>query len=221
MHLNSDGLKLFCCIMDFGKGSKALKLSKKVGAIGGTIFLGKGTIKNEILNMLGMLDIRKEIFITIIDENLEDMFYEEMKNIFHLDKPNHGIAFSMSLKSLFKVDEKKILNTTPEKGVKNVDYEAVFVIVDKGMSDDVLKAAETGGSTGGTVIHARGSGTQEKEKLFNIVIEPEKDVVLILAKERQVKDIVCSIEDMLALSEPGRGIVFTLDVNRTLGLYED
>lgn len=221
MHLNSDNLKLFCSIMDFGKGSKALKLSKKVGAIGGTIFLGKGTINNEILNMLGMLEVRKEIFLAIIDESLEDLFYVEMKKEFHLDKPNHGIAFSMSLKSLFKVDEKKIINNTEKKGVKDVDYEAVFVIVDKGMSDDVLSAAESAGSKGGTVIHARGSGSQEKATLFNIVIEPEKDVVLILAKKSQVQDIVCSIEEMLKLSDPGRGIVFTLDVNRTLGLYED
>lgn len=221
MNLNSDSLKLFCCIMDFGKGSKALKLSEKAGALGGTIFLGKGSIRNEILNKLGMLDIRKEIFVAIIDGNLEDMFYDEMKNKFHLEKPHNGIAFSVSLKSLYKIDEKKILNNTTKKGVKNVDYEAVFVIVDKGLSEDVLNAAEAAGSRGGTVIHARGSGTQEKEKLFNIVIEPEKDVVLILSKEEQVEDIVCSIEKMLKLSQPGRGIVFTLDVTRTLGLYQD
>lgn len=221
MYLNSDGLRLFCCIMDFGKGSQALKLSQNLGTLGATIFLGKGSIKNEILNLIGMLDVRKEIFITIIDEDVEDRFYEEIQNKFHIDKPNHGIAFSIDLKDIFKADEKIILNNNVKKGVKEVDYEAIFVIVDKGMSDDVLNAAEAAGSRGGTVIHARGSGTTEKEKLFNIVIEPEKDVVLILSKENQVEDIVNSIEDMLKLREPGRGIVFTLDVNRTLGLYEE
>lgn len=35
-------LVLFCCIVDCGKGSKVLKIAKKVGAVGGVVFLGKG-----------------------------------------------------------------------------------------------------------------------------------------------------------------------------------
>lgn len=221
MNIKGHKLILFCSIIDFGKGSKALKLAKKVGAFGGTIFLGKGSIKNEILNMLGAMDIRKEIFLTVVDETLEDGLYREMAHKFHLDKPNHGIAFSLPLKNALKINGNKYVSDTEKKGVNNVDYEAIFVIVDKGLSDDVLDAAEAAGSKGGTVIHARGSGSAKKEKLFNIEIEPEKDIVLILSKEEKMEAIVNSIEKMLDIKEPGAGILFTLDVNRTLGLYED
>lgn len=221
MDQNSNKLILFCCIIDFGKGSKALKLAKKVGAFGGTIFLGKGSIKNELLNKLGVLDIKKEIFLTVIQESLEEDFYREMSNKFQLNKPNHGIAFSLPLKNALKINGNKYVSNTEKKGVKDVDYEAIFVIVDKGLSEDVLEAAESAGSKGGTVIHARGSGSAKKEKLFNIDIEPEKDVVLILSKEEKIEGIVDSIEKMLEIREPGAGILFTLDVNRTLGLYTE
>lgn len=221
MSLNIDKLTLFCCILDFGKGSKALKVAKKVGAFGGTIFLGRGSVKNELLNMLGVLDVRKEIFLTIVDAGLEDELYNEMSRKFHLNKSNHGIAFSLPLKSALKVNGDKYKSNTEKKGVKDMDYEAIFVIVDKGLSDDVLDAAEAAGSKGGTVIHARGSGAEKKEKLFNIEIEPEKDIVLILSKEDMMDQIVESIEEMLKITEPGAGILFTLDVNRTLGLYRD
>lgn len=220
MTLNDDKLILFCSIIDFGKGSKALKLAKKIGALGGTIFLGKGTVKNEILNILGVLDIRKEIFITIIDEELEDVFYDEMANKFKLDHLNRGIAFSIPLKSFLKANEEKYIVNTEKKGVKDVDYEAIFIIVDKGLSDDVLEVAEEAGSKGGTVIHGRGSGSEEKEKLFNIEIEPEKDIILILSKVEESVKIVKSIKKLLDICKPGAGIVFTLDVNKTLGLYE-
>lgn len=212
---------LFCSIMDFGKGSKALKLAKRLGAKGGTIFLGKGTVSNELLNMLGFLEIRKEIFITIIDKDQEDIFYDEMSKKFSLNKPNHGIAFSMALKNFLRIDGSKYLSNTEKKGVNNVDYEAIFVIVDKGLSDNVIDSAKAAGSKGGTVIHGRGSGTEAKEKLFNIEIEPEKDIILILAKEEESEDIVSSIKENLNICKPGAGIIFVLDVNKTLGLYEE
>lgn len=210
---------LFCAIMDFGKGSKALKLAKRLGAMGGTIFLGKGTVSNELLNILGLLEIRKEIFITIIDEDLEANFYDEMSKKFSLEKPNKGIAFSIPLKRFLRINQPMDLTNTEKRDVNKVDYEAIFVIVDKGLSDNVLDSAKSAGSRGGTVIHGRGSGTKAKEKLFNIEIEPEKDIVLILAKEEEAKKIVDAIKEGLNICDPGAGIIFVLDVNRTLGLY--
>ena len=216
-----DKLILFCSIMDFGKGSKALKLAEKLGAMGGTIFLGKGTVGNEFLNILGLLEIRKEIFITIIDEDLEADFYEEMSKKFSLDKPNKGIAFSMPLKRFLRIDESEDLLNIEKKDVNNMDYEAIFVIVDKGLSDNVIDSAKAAGAKGGTVIHGRGSGSKAKEKLFNIEIEPEKDIVLILAKEEEAKNIVDAIKEGLNICDPGAGIIFVLDVNKTLGLYSE
>ena len=37
--------------------------------------------------------------------------------------------------------------------MNKLGYEAIFVIVNKGAMDDVLEAAESAGSTGGTVLH--------------------------------------------------------------------
>ncbi len=75
-------------------------------------------------------------------------------------------------------------------------YEAIFTIVDRGVSDSVIDAATKAGSTGGTIIHGRGgSGTQETAKLFNLEIEPEKDIILILSKVDKTEDIVTSIEE--------------------------
>lgn len=215
------GLSLFWCILDFGKGSKLFKLYRNLGGVGGTIFLGRGTIKNELLNVLGVLDARKEIFFAVIDEDVEDVFYDEVTKRFALDKPNHGIAFSMPVKYCSKAGSLKGISNFEKKGVNNLNYEAIFVVVDKGSKDDVLEAAESAGSTGGTIIHGRGSGTKEKESLFNIKIEPEKEIVLILSKTDKTESIVNAIKEKLDLNKPGKGIIFVMDISRAVGLYQE
>lgn len=211
---------VFTCILDFGKGSKALKLSNELGSVGGTIFLGKGTVKNELLNILGAMEIRKEIFVTIIPKSLEEQFYNTILSKFKLNKPNKGIAFSMPIKYCLEYNKNKYESNPKKIGVNGMDYESIFVIVDKGLSDDVLDAAKSAGLTGGTVIHGRGSGTQEKAKLFNIEIEPEKDIVLMLSETGKTEAIVGAIDRKLNISKPGSGIIFVMDVSRTLGLYQ-
>ncbi len=46
MNFAETSLTLFCLILDFGKGSNALRLSKELGATGGTIFFRKRHSKN-------------------------------------------------------------------------------------------------------------------------------------------------------------------------------
>ncbi len=137
--------------------------------------------------------------------------------------PQTGIAFSLPLGQLAAIDGRQVeFMRGGAKGGRQMLYEAIFVIVNKGLSVEVLEAAQGGaGSTGGTVIHGRGgSGTEEKAKLFNIAIEPEKDIVLILSKREKTEDITGAIEKRLRITEPGAGIIFVLGVSRTLGLYE-
>lgn len=215
------GLILFWCILEFGKGSKLFKLSNEIGGVGSTIFLGRGTVKDELLKALGILDTRKEIFVTIIDEEMEDIYYDRVIKQFSLDKPHHGVAFSVSAKYCSQVDGSKSISNHKEEGVKDLNYEAIFIVVDKGAMDDVLEAAESAGSTGGTIIHGRGSGTKEKETLFNIQIEPEKEIILILSKAEKTQSIIKAIKKRLNLDKPGTGIIFVMDVSRAIGLYEE
>lgn len=213
--------KLFCCILEFGKGSKILKISKELGAVSGTIFLGKGTIRNEWLNAFGVLESRKEIFCGIIDDELEDVFYDTVVEKFSLEKHNHGIAFSMPLNYYIDCDNNKYVSNNEKKGESDMKYESIFIIADKNYQDDILEAAEEAGSTGGTIIHGRGTCTNEKAKLFDLEIEPEKIVILILSNTHKTENIVNSIKDRLNMYESNAGIIFVMDVSRTVGLYKE
>ncbi|MEX2364611.1 MAG: hypothetical protein WD597_13355, partial [Balneolaceae bacterium] len=59
-------------------------------------------------------------------------------------------------------------------------FQLIVTIVNKGFSGKVVDASKEAGAEGGTIITGRGSGIHEKAKLFNLAIEPEKDIVLTL-----------------------------------------
>ena len=100
------------------------------------------------------------------------------------------------------------------------DHEAIFCIVNAGFSDAVMDAAKEFGARGGTVIRARGTANAEAEKLFNIAIQPEKEIVMILVETKIKNDILHALYRAVGLNTPGQGIAFTLPVENVVGLSD-
>ncbi|MCD8508649.1 MAG: hypothetical protein LRY73_01215 [Bacillus sp. (in: Bacteria)] len=53
---------------------------------------------------------------------------------------------------------------------------------------------------------------------LNIMIEPEKEVVLTLIDRKKTEDVLNRINMDAELCEPGKGIAFVLEVERTIGI---
>ena len=100
------------------------------------------------------------------------------------------------------------------------DHEAIFCIVNAGFSDAVMDAAKEFGARGGTVIRARGTANSEAEKLFNIAIQPEKEIVMILVDSKIKDDILHALYRAVGLNTPGQGIAFTMPVDDVVGLTD-
>ena len=97
-------------------------------------------------------------------------------------------------------------------------YEVIFCIVNAGYSEEVMDASRELGCRGGTVIRARGTANPESEKLFNIPIQPEKEIVMILVPREIKDDILHALYREAGLESEGQGIAFTLPVNSVVGL---
>ena len=97
-------------------------------------------------------------------------------------------------------------------------YETIFYIVNSGYSDLVMDAARACGASGGTVIHARGTAHKEAEKLFDIVVHPEKEIVMILVDKSIKENILHALYKTVGLSTPGQGIAFSVPVEDVIGL---
>lgn len=94
----------------------------------------------------------------------------------------------------------------------------IVSIVRKGWGNTVLEASVKAGATGGTVLLGRGIGINEKELIFGIPIEPEKEIVLTLVQESESEAILQAIIRATDLNKPGHGLAFVVPVKTVLGI---
>ncbi len=212
-------LVLITVIVDFGKGSRVLRISRDNEISGGTVLVADGTIRHGLLNFLGITDSRKEMIMMAAQREAADKALEALEREMEFTKPNHGIAY---MTQLCKVSGAASLDciAEDEDGEGEYMYQVINAIVDKGKAEEVIEAASNAGSTGGTIINARGAGIHETRRVFAIDIEPEKEIVMIIAKNELVNGIIQAINERLEMDKPGNGIIFVQKAIRTYGLYE-
>lgn len=94
----------------------------------------------------------------------------------------------------------------------------IVTIVNKGWGDEVIKASRKAGAHGGTILFGRGTGIHENQSIFGLMIEPEKEIVLTIAKSGIEDDIRNSIIKAINLNEPGMGIGFVVSLDKVFGI---
>lgn len=220
INLNSKGFALIYVILNKGMASKVLQYSKKCGIKGGTIFFGKGAQSSKMFKMLSLYEEKKEILMMGTDIPTAKNVLKSLTEKFKFEKSHHGIAFMTIACSIYGTNCYKEYEEEYKKEEGGKMYKAIYTIVTKGRAEEVLESARKAGSNGGTIINARGAGIHETEKLFNMYIEPEKEMVFILAKEEIVQEIVENISADLELDVPGNGIVFVQNIEKVVGIHE-
>ncbi len=93
----------------------------------------------------------------------------------------------------------------------------IVTIVNKGCGDTAMEASIKAGAEGGTIVFGRGIGIHEKKKILGIQIEPEKEIVLTVTPSDKADAILDEIVKATKLEESGRGIAFTVRVERFVG----
>ncbi len=190
--------------------------ARECGAKEGTIFLGEGTVQSAFLELMGLNEVHKEIVMIPASDELSDKLHEAISDDFEFSKRNKGIAFSIPFK-------KRKLHTNEQEGqFKRINprFFCIITIVDKERSKHCIDAARAAGARGGTLIHGHGAGIPT-DFYFPVVLEPQKDFVIIIAPKNKAASIRKKILSDLKLENKGQGVIFTLPVTRTSGLFEN
>lgn len=208
-------MKLIVSIVPRNKGEHVSDAVKSIGAAGGTIILGKGTAKNQILELFGLGSSDKDIVYVLANNSEVKKMNEAIKEFSKNEKKGFGI--------LFNLDSDRVLKNgfieVEEGGIEMATHTLISVILNSGLAEDAMAAARTAGARGGTIINARGTGKEEDVKFFGITIVPEKEMLIILAEKDKEESILEAIRTLPCLQEKGSGITFCSDVNNftTLG----
>jgi len=83
-----------------------------------------------------------------------------------------------------------------------------------------MDAARAVGAKGGTIMHGRGTASKDAEKLFNITVQPEKEIVMILVVEKIRDAVLKALYDAVGVNTEAQGIAFTLPVESVVGLRQ-
>ncbi|MGI6529545.1 MAG: P-II family nitrogen regulator [Clostridia bacterium] len=227
--MREDRLKALVTIVDYSYANTFRDLLKKLNIPISFISHGYGSAKSEIYDILGFGSPKKIVAVSIVKDQASLMMLNEFGKKLNFDKKGTGIAFTIGMNSvsshmhnLYKNCDMNIESESEADEMEaSVDYSLLITIVESGHFDMVMESAKKAGASGGTLVHARGLGSKEAEKFLGITIQPEKDIVLIIAPNDKKTEIMQSITKEAGLNKEGRGICFSLPVSEAIGLIEN
>lgn len=96
--------------------------------------------------------------------------------------------------------------------------EIIICIVNAGFTGEVMTIASSLGVHGGTMVHARGTATKEIESIFNISVDPEKDMIFMVVDSSIVDNVLKAIYEKLGTGTDANGVAFALPVTNQVGI---
>jgi len=211
--------KLLISFMDRRRGDHLVDISKAAGARGGTIAPGRAMADSKLLQMLSLADIDQDVVFTVMGQETDQVLAAVVEAARREPKKLGGLAILLDVSGmLFRVPGQDLEEDSESDSDMQSGYKLINVIVNHGYADDVMAAARKAGAKGGTILTARGTGTEEDVKFFGICLVPEKEMLMIIAETETVPEILKAINNVPHISQPGGGVVFHINVERFLPL---
>lgn len=141
-----------------------------------------------------------------------------------IDIPGTGIAFIVPLSSIgggrqlqFLIEGREF-KKGEESALKDTKYELLVVIANQGYTEMIMEAARKASATGGTVLHAKGTGMEKAETFLGVSLAQEKEMIFLVVKKEAKNPIMRAVMEEAGLNSKAKSIVFSLPVTETAGM---
>lgn len=180
------------------------------------VIFARGTVRSRWLKYLGLDDTERAILlIPYLGEDIE-RFLDDLDTALFLHKPGNGIAFAMDTDCVYGCT----LTESSDRSKEKIMHKLITIMVDDGFAEDVMDIARAAGAKGGTIVHARGMADDRVETLFGMEIQPQREILYILAEESEVSSIEEAVVKYLD-EEHTLGLIFKQDVVSIRGMATD
>lgn len=187
------------------------------------VSLGRGTANSRILNYLGLGQTEKAVMFTILPTPIAQEILQKMDEKLKFSIPGHGVAFLAPIHE--GCYHKLVRLSDDENGGDAVSSKAkndvIMVVMNRGYTEEVMDAARAAGATGGTVLHARGCGLESAERFFGVTIQPEKEMIMILASVETSCGIMQAIADAHGPGTDAGAVSFSMPASHAMGIGND
>jgi len=94
------------------------------------------------------------------------------------------------------------------------DVALITCIVQRGMADQVVQAAQDAGAQGATIYFARGGGVRERLGILGLAVEVEKEVINIVVASDHVDRVFERMYVAGKLDTPGMGFLYVTPLEK-------
>ncbi len=218
--------KLLLSIVREGLGDRIVEITRRAGARGGTVALGRGRSENVIAGFFCVGDFREEVVLTLVrGEQVHPVMNALRAFGGGKEKSRQGVVIQIDVSQI--VHRPGMGSATceiVERGDamrEQTDKVLISIIVNRGCADDLMSIARKAGATGGTILNARGTASENDVKFLGIPLFPEKEILLILAEKGRSSSIFEALQESDCITQPGGGIAFSVGVEEIVALEKD
>lgn len=179
---------------------------------------GEGTASQGILDFLGLTKTEKIVFTSIIPDTYEKEILSYIKKEMRIKEIGKGVAFTTPLSSSPQYIHEVFKGKKGNKMNNKNGYHLLITIVIEGYAEKVMSVAKKCGANGGTVIKGREIGSKSGFKFFNVQVEPEKDILLIVCKDDDKNKIMEGILNKYGANTEAKGMCISLPIDNTIGM---
>lgn len=151
---------------------------------------------NLFLNLFGLSDMERSIFILGISKNQIDI---TKNKLYELKDKNSFLLKLKNKENVMNEDEQKLIVT----------------IITAGFADIVIDTGKKCGETGATTLSGKGMGANYSSFL-GVSLNSEKEVILILSNNQRYTKTMDSIKKAILQNKKAQGICFALPVSESL-----
>ncbi len=90
----------------------------------------------------------------------------------------------------------------------------ITCIVQRGLADDVVTAAQDAGAHGATIYYGQGVGEQQLLGVLSVAVESEKEIIEILVPSDHANHIYESMFIAGKLDTPGMGMIYITQLEK-------
>ena len=217
-------LSLMVTIISRNFTRKFVDFYENAGLPVSVVTLGNGTASSEVLDYFGLDGSEKSVLFHVVTQEKWKDVKRQLRLEMNIDIPGIGIAFLVPLSSIGGTKALRYLTAGQdyvkgeESTLKDTKYELLVAISNQGYTEQIMDAARKVHAAGGTVIHAKGTGSHLAEKFMGVTLVPEKEMIFIVVRSDRKNDIMRAIMDEAGPGTKAGAVVFSLPGTDTAGM---
>ena len=213
-------MQLLVTIVERGKGIKLIRKYQQYKISHHIQAAGHGTATSHLLDTLGFGTPERDVVLSFGPKDTmgQIMYFLKDEDRNSLKAP--GIAFTMDLSgmtAIWAVGLSKLSAMEPERGETLMEQEnphsLILVSVNQGYTETVMDTARKAGAKGGTVIRARWAGPEAAKPFGGISIQAEKEVLAIVATNRERDAIMTEINRLHGMKSAPQAMVISVPID--------